>query len=708
MATPKKSSQGETGQKKRAKKSPFSQKTAKIVEKTSTKTPPKSPAGFKPSRVTTKSATSTVTRRSTQPGFPIVGIGVNASGLKAKQALEASERQQRLLAQMNAMVLNALPAHISLVDANGVILSVNEAWKRFATANVLKGANYGIGCNYITVCEQAHGDCAVEGQAVADGLRAVLAGTQKSFALEYPCHAPNEERWFRVMITPISETENAGAVVMHLNVTERRRVEETLEKEKQFIATILDTVGALVVALDPEWRIVRFNRVCENLTGRNIEEMRGKSFLDLAVVSGEDAQEVKDLLASFKEKQFPAFFESAWLDRERQLRWISWSNTVIRDKQRKIENIIATGIDITERKKAEQSLQTSEDRLNEAQRIAHVGSWELNLLTNVLHWSDEIYRIFEVDPMQHTPSYGFFLEAIHPEDRVLVDKAYNESVKKKTSYEIVHRLLMPDGRIKFVQERCKTFFDHNGNALRSLGTVQDITLRKIFEKNLKNREEELQALGGKLISAQEDERRRISRELHDDMNQRLAVLALNIQSAQKKKGTLPLMDQTLQKLYDGVSSLSDDVRHLAYQLHPSILDDLGLEVTLRSFVDDFSKWEGIPVTFTATDMTVALPQELASCLYRVAQESMRNVSKHAQATQVDVRLIGVDGGVRLSIQDNGKGFGMKKMKSDKYGLGLIGMQERVRVVQGTFEVKSAPGQGTEITVWVPIKEAGSS
>jgi PAS domain S-box-containing protein len=510
------------------------------------------------------------------------------------------------------------------------------------------------------------------------------------------------------MITPISETENAGAVVMHLNVTERRRVEETLEKEKQFIATILDTVGALVVALDPEWRIVRFNRVCENLTGRNIEEMRGKSFLDLAVVSGEDAQEVKDLLASFKEKQFPAFFESAWLDRERQLRWISWSNTVIRDKQRKIENIIATGIDITERKKAEQSLQTSEDRLNEAQRIAHVGSWELNLLTNVLHWSDEIYRIFEVDPMQHTPSYGFFLEAIHPEDRVLVDKAYNESVKKKTSYEIVHRLLMPDGRIKFVQERCKTFFDHNGNALRSLGTVQDITLRKIFEKKLKNREEELQALGGKLISAQEDERRRISRELHDDMNQRLAVLALNIQSAQKKKGTLPLMDQTLQKLYDGVSSLSDDVRHLAYQLHPSILDDLGLEVTLRSFVDDFSKWEGIPVTFTATDMTVALPQELASCLYRVAQESMRNVSKHAQATQVDVRLIGVDGGVRLSIQDNGKGFGMKKMKSDKYGLGLIGMQERVRVVQGTFEVKSAPGQGTEITVWVPIKEAGSS
>ena len=294
MATRKKPSQAKTVQKKQSKKSPFSSKTEKIAEKTSTKTPKKSTAGFKPSRVKTKSATSTVVRGSTQSGFPIVGIGATGSGLEAKQALEASETQQRSLAQMNAMVLNALPAHIALIDVNGVILFVNEAWKRFATANVLKGTNYGIGCNYITVSEQAHGDCAEEGSAVASGLRAVLAGTQKSFALEYPCHAPNEERWFQVMINPISETENDGAVVMHLNVTERRQAQEALEKEQQFIATILDTAGALVLVLDPEWRIARFNRVCENLTGRNIEEMRGKSFIDLSVASGEDAQEVKE------------------------------------------------------------------------------------------------------------------------------------------------------------------------------------------------------------------------------------------------------------------------------------------------------------------------------------------------------------------------------------------------------------------------------
>ena len=204
-----------------------------------------------------------------------------------------------------------------------------------------------------------------------------------------------------------------------------------------------------------------------------------------------------------------------------------------------------------------------------------------------------------------------------------------------------------------------------------------------------------------MISAQEDERRRISRELHDDMNQRLAVLAFNIQSAQKGLGASSPMYLTLQKLYEGVSSLSDDVRNLAYQLHPSILDDLGLEVALRSFVDEFSKWEGIPVAFTATDLPVSLPHELASCLYRVTQECMRNVSRHSKATQVEVHLRGVDGGLRLSILDNGKGFEVKARRSGKHGLGLIGMEERVRVVQGTYEVKSAPGQGTEVMVWVP-------
>ncbi|MDH5773760.1 MAG: sensor histidine kinase [Nitrospirota bacterium] len=197
---------------------------------------------------------------------------------------------------------------------------------------------------------------------------------------------------------------------------------------------------------------------------------------------------------------------------------------------------------------------------------------------------------------------------------------------------------------------------------------------------------------------------RISRELHDDMNQRLAVLALTIQSVQKELGQSTPTYQALQKLYDAVSLLSDDVRRLAYQLHPSILDDLGLEVALQAFISDFSKWEGIPVSFVATDVPFSVAQEIASCLYRVTQECLRNVTKHAQATQVDVKLIGKDDALTLSISDNGKGFTVETMLGGKHGLGLISMQERVRAVQGTYNLRSAPGQGTEIIVWVPTME----
>jgi len=150
----------------------------------------------------------------------------------------------------------------------------------------------------------------------------------------------------------------------------------------------------------------------------------------------------------------------------------------------------------------EQGMRKSEERLNQAQHSAHIGNWELELAGNKLYWSDEIYRIFEIDKTTFGASYEAFLNAIHPNDRVMVNKAYTDSLAKRQPYDIVHRLLLANGRIKFVHESCETIFDAEGKAIRSLGTIQDITSRKILEEGLQEQGDEMDALQKTQIAAQ--------------------------------------------------------------------------------------------------------------------------------------------------------------------------------------------------------------
>jgi signal transduction histidine kinase len=211
--------------------------------------------------------------------------------------------------------------------------------------------------------------------------------------------------------------------------------------------------------------------------------------------------------------------------------------------------------------------------------------------------------------------------------------------------------------------------------------------------------QELRALAARLLTVQEEERRRLSFELHDDLNQKLAVLVMNTDALERGFGQNPSHTrEQIRALKAQIVELSDDVRSLAYRLHPSILDHLGLVIALESHVQEFGKREKIRVSFTHRDVPETLPQDVATCLYRVAQEALRNVARHAKAPRVDLRLSGTANGLHLTIKDYGVGF----TQQDRTGLGLISMQERVRAVNGVFELTTSPGHGTTISAQVPV------
>lgn len=229
------------------------------------------------------------------------------------------------------------------------------------------------------------------------------------------------------------------------------------------------------------------------------------------------------------------------------------------------------------------------------------------------------------------------------------------------------------------------------------------------QQELNQSREDLRALAGQLLTAQEEDRRRISRDLHDDINQRLAMLSMDLRQVEKN----PLVDRgelrgAIRSMLDRLTAVSDDVRQMAYRFHPSILDDLGLVKAIRRLVDDFSARTGVPVSYVHEDPSTALPRELSTSLYRVVQESLNNIQRHAVASRIEVELLCEDDLVSLSVRDDGRGFDAARLTSGSGHLGLLSMHERVRLAKGQLEVETAPGKGTHIHVMIPLSRERSN
>jgi PAS domain S-box-containing protein len=244
--------------------------------------------------------------------------------------------------------------------------------------------------------------------------------------------------------------------------------------------------------------------------------------------------------------------------------------------------------------------------------------------------------------------------------------------------------------------------------VRGVSTVvQDITARKRTEEALKASETAVRDLAGKLIVAQEDERRRVARELHDGLNQELAALSVELGMFRSELAPEHAkLNERLAGLQSFASRLIDDARSLSRELHPSVLEHLGLEAVVSSHCAEFRKQTGIQVNLSVTDLPEEIDREVSLCLYRVAQEALRNAARHADAFEVVLKLAGNGSGIALQIVDDGSGFDV--LSASRNGsLGLVSMEERVRFVGGELDVSSKLSVGTRISVRIPPEPKGS-
>jgi signal transduction histidine kinase len=291
---------------------------------------------------------------------------------------------------------------------------------------------------------------------------------------------------------------------------------------------------------------------------------------------------------------------------------------------------------------------------------------------------------------------AFWMQHIHPEDvsRVLGER--QEALDgKREELRVEYRYLHPvRGELWFQHVGRPTARDATAFAVKSLSVIRDITEKK-------RAEDDQLSLSRSLIEAHEEERALLARELHDDLTQRLAVMAIDLGRAELA-GPGALQADMMRVVREGLVRMSEDIHSLAYQLHPSVLDELGLGEAIRAECERRGR-QSPTVLSTAIDPTLpAIGRDAALCLYRVAQEALNNVIHHAGAGAARVILKALDGGLLLAVRDDGVGFDPKSPKRRR-SLGLASMQERVRLVSGTLDIESAPGRGTAVIAWVPAK-----
>jgi PAS domain S-box-containing protein len=505
-----------------------------------------------------------------------------------------------------------------------------------------------------------------------------------------------------VSSTIFETTEGQRTSMIIRDISERKRIKQDLRIGSTIIANMSEGVNLVRVS---DGIIVFTNPRFDHMFGYDPGELIGKS---IAIVNAPAQKTPKDIA---KEIMAELSKTGEWKGEIYNIKKDGtpfWCYVGISTFEHLGHDTVWVSIhtDITERKKAEEALRKSAMNLAESQRIGKLGCWDWDIAGNSLSWSDENYRIWGIGK-DFLLTFDNIAGMIHPDDRESNSKKVQEFLAVLDKGEFEFRIICPDGTVKYIYQSIEVTRAPSGQPIRIFGIMQNITERKRTEEELRKYQELLRSF---LLSQQariEEERTRIAREIHDDLGQLLTAIKMDISMVGKQLSAVS--DHETRALWDlevdGIIRLIDrgigSVRKIVRDLRPEVLDTLGIIDSIKWQAEEFTRRTTTPCAFQSSVEHLELDTYRSTALFRIVQESLLNVTKHTNATHVEIVFSRSEKNIILEIRDNGCGFVPEEVNTS-LSFGLLGIRERVQPFGGKVEILSAPMKGTTITITLPL------
>jgi PAS domain S-box-containing protein len=619
-----------------------------------------------------------------------------------------AEKRPRAKDRQFQSMADTVPAMIWISGANSLPTYFNKRWLEFTGRTLEQELGNGWG-------EGVHPD---DRQRTVDTYLSAFRSRQP-YKMEYRLRrADGQFRWILSHGVPRigDEEEFEGYVGSCVDIAEQKTVEEIRSR----LAAIVESSEDAIVSKDFGGIITSWNASAERIFGYTEKEVVGKSITLIIPpeLRGEEAQ----ILQRLRTGERVEHFETERLTKDRKRITVSLTISPIRDATGKLVGASKTARDVTQLRQVEAALRESEQRLRFSLEAANFGTWNWNIPTGKVQWSENMERIHGQAPGSFAGNFESFVQCIREEDRNRVQQAIQRALAGDGKYHTEYRQVREDGTVGWMEARGQVIRDDSGRPVRLMGVCMDVSERKRAEEALKQAREELEgrvtdrtaeleraqerlrALSGRLLRMQDDERRRIARELHDTAGQILVALNLNLVPLEEELAERATdLVKPVKECLSLVDELSRDLRTISHLLHPPLLDEAGLPSALRWFVEGFSERSKVKVELHLAEDLGRLPAECETAIFRMVQECLTNIHRHSESNTASISITHDAQSIKVEIRDQGKGMPMPMPRA---GVGIQGMGERIRQLGGSLEIESG-SQGTSVVAILPANRSSS-